>query len=857
MTQTALLRPEATHESAAGQTAIPQPVAPSGLPPFAWLMDAAVAKGSPTNSEVKGAPARGTHCQQAPQAVVKPTKDNSLIALVVANAAEKSTTAEISGEMGSKPTASPEQSSQRQDLESNSTLIAGNLAAMVMPLLLLQPPPNPQAKPTIANDGPTASTVQPALSSQPTNSEPKSLHVGSGLGAAVITPFRSAQATNLETKPMLGGGGLATSTIPPVLSAQTSKAERKRPLMKSGMAAMARPPASSAQPTYSETKLTLGDGGLVAIPMPPVLTLQPTKAEARSTHTDGDLVAAAMPTVLPALPTNPKTKPTLGGGEVGTIAMPPVLSAQPSNPEPKPTFAGSGVVVAAVPPFSAAQSTNAETKPTLGGGRWEAKAKIPVMSPQPPNPEAKPTLTNGGGAGMVNPPILADPWANPEPELIQARGGLEAVAMPSVLTTQPTNAESNETSAEDGLTARIMPPNQLPDDKVATGQPTRGEAPVLASAAVGPTFFSSLTRWAGVTIEENNAASPGQLSPAVSFSGQSAGQHNNVAHSSGGNPTQSEKAPQPKQVPEANLGEALPSKIDERTRQFEPADSHLTAPTSMTQAPPIDPAALAEQAGEQATPYLRLPLAERATPGQANPSSPPEPAVVGTSAASQGEQMKKLNKPANISALAENNLPATGVAAGPEFKLPFINKKWVFENDADRAREKTVVESLGSSMRDSLIRMDKVETPPEPVRTGEFLSKTQALVTELAVRLKQIDGQSLSAVVRIDEHLEMAFRLKMQDGQVEVCAQCQRGDGSILQAHWPELQKQLATQGIRLTTSGGESPAPQTNHQDQGARGQPQPWVDNEAPRPAAKPGLNKPRLANLNANRRGWECWA
>jgi hypothetical protein len=56
----------------------------------------------------------------------------------------------------------------------------------------------------------------------------------------------------------------------------------------------------------------------------------------------------------------------------------------------------------------------------------------------------------------------------------------------------------------------------------------------------------------------------------------------------------------------------------------------------------------------------------------------------------------------------------------------------------------------------------------------------------------------MMVVLRPDQHTELVLKLRLDEGAVHIAAQCESGDIRQLSSNWNELQKSLASQGVRL-----------------------------------------------------------
>jgi hypothetical protein len=66
------------------------------------------------------------------------------------------------------------------------------------------------------------------------------------------------------------------------------------------------------------------------------------------------------------------------------------------------------------------------------------------------------------------------------------------------------------------------------------------------------------------------------------------------------------------------------------------------------------------------------------------------------------------------------------------------------------------------------------------------------------LEFRRLNAESMSVVMRPDANTEIQLSLRLIGDQVEVFAHWTRGDASLVQSHWSQMQESLASQGIRL-----------------------------------------------------------
>lgn len=143
------------------------------------------------------------------------------------------------------------------------------------------------------------------------------------------------------------------------------------------------------------------------------------------------------------------------------------------------------------------------------------------------------------------------------------------------------------------------------------------------------------------------------------------------------------------------------------------------------------------------------------------------------------------------------------------------------------------------------------------------LEKLESQIQHCAVRVEQAQPHFLAVTIRPDAHTELRLQLSMQNEQVQVKAECQRGDFAALEKDWGQLQKSLSDHGIRLGgleqgstfSSEGKWSAQHFEHPEQRYRN------PEEEKEPAMTLSSTKPQPARpraLRASQAGaWETWA
>ena len=112
-------------------------------------------------------------------------------------------------------------------------------------------------------------------------------------------------------------------------------------------------------------------------------------------------------------------------------------------------------------------------------------------------------------------------------------------------------------------------------------------------------------------------------------------------------------------------------------------------------------------------------------------------------------------------------------------------------------------------------------------------------------------------VIRPGPGMQLALDLHMRDSGIEVQASLNRGDYDFLNTHWPELQQQLETRGVRLAPLNHptQSGANGFEHAERRARKEERTPAEILAELPLVTPASSSAKPARLAA--RGWQSWA
>ena len=119
---------------------------------------------------------------------------------------------------------------------------------------------------------------------------------------------------------------------------------------------------------------------------------------------------------------------------------------------------------------------------------------------------------------------------------------------------------------------------------------------------------------------------------------------------------------------------------------------------------------------------------------------------------------------------------------------------------------------------------------PQSVESGlPVLERTREFVSLQVMRLQEENADEMRVVIKPEAGLQLSLHLQQRGGGVEVEATLNHGNFELLSRHWPELQQQLESRGVRLapladskTSFGGGSEGfrqPTTSHGQQNRDG--------------------------------------
>ena len=290
-----------------------------------------------------------------------------------------------------------------------------------------------------------------------------------------------------------------------------------------------------------------------------------------------------------------------------------------------------------------------------------------------------------------------------------------------------------------------------------------------------------------------------------------------------------------------------------------------------------------------AVPAMGEPLQIKGRPAtifiKVDPSSAPvlnsdtAPSADGMTVAQQDVNVKMATKKTDFTGAAEQKLPgAAGVgtqaAAAPV--RPGVSQKTASaagENLPARVKNRGgLVSEVGTELpadaaAAKTVLPETLNLPRLAPAGTTSLERTQEMVALQVVRLHESGADELRVVIKPDAGLQLSLNLRQGDGVVEVRAVLDRGNFDLLNRHWPELQQQLESRGMRVAplscadeNFGGGSEGfrqPTTPHGQHAGD-------DADFDSASAEPAVLAPGLPTATATAsasatlaRNWETWA
>jgi hypothetical protein len=185
------------------------------------------------------------------------------------------------------------------------------------------------------------------------------------------------------------------------------------------------------------------------------------------------------------------------------------------------------------------------------------------------------------------------------------------------------------------------------------------------------------------------------------------------------------------------------------------------------------------------------------------------PSADGMTVAQQDVNVKMATKKTDFTGAAEQKLPgAAGVgtqaAAAPV--RPGVSQKTASaagENLPARVKNRGgLVSEVGTELpadaAAKTVLPEALNLPRLAPAGTTSLERTQEMMASQVVRLHESGVDELRVVIKPDAGLQLSLNLRQGDGVVEVRAVLDRGNFDLLNRHWPELQQQLESRGMRV-----------------------------------------------------------
>jgi hypothetical protein len=182
------------------------------------------------------------------------------------------------------------------------------------------------------------------------------------------------------------------------------------------------------------------------------------------------------------------------------------------------------------------------------------------------------------------------------------------------------------------------------------------------------------------------------------------------------------------------------------------------------------------------------------------PGSAGGPGITGISSAQQQLAMQKAEEMNVFSASAEQNLPAppasvTGEELPASITHPLNSLPGQRKADPALATDSSV--SLAPSPTQTASSAAASSQWPSEMSLRS-LERTHDLISLHAFRLRDSGADSMQVVIKPGPDLQLSLSLQMRDGGIDMRATLNRGDFDMLNRHWPDLQHQLESRGVRL-----------------------------------------------------------
>jgi hypothetical protein len=217
----------------------------------------------------------------------------------------------------------------------------------------------------------------------------------------------------------------------------------------------------------------------------------------------------------------------------------------------------------------------------------------------------------------------------------------------------------------------------------------------------------------------------------------------------------------------------------------------------------------------------KKPVVQDARNGVENSGESPEPATIiikvgssaewdlppetfkladGTPVAQQEMSMKMVTKKIKIAEVTQQKLPGTAAPAAGQNLSGSLDGA---DNASPSKNGSEPVSAMGAEIPTNaaaikIISQEAANLPePAPAATP-LLERTREMMALQVVRLHENGADELRLVIKPDAGTQLSLNLQQRSDGVEVRAVLDRGNFDLLNRHWPELQQQLETRGVRV-----------------------------------------------------------
>ena len=171
----------------------------------------------------------------------------------------------------------------------------------------------------------------------------------------------------------------------------------------------------------------------------------------------------------------------------------------------------------------------------------------------------------------------------------------------------------------------------------------------------------------------------------------------------------------------------------------------------------------------------------------------------GTAVARQDNTMKMALKKTKYSSV-EQKLPGSAAVATGE-KLPVPQLRILAREHAGDRSELVLPGSVAILAGDNAAKPfvpEIMDLPRITPNSPPYVQRTQEMISLQVMRLHETGADVMRVVIKPDAGLQLSLQLQQRDGGVEVQAVLERGNFGLLNRHWPDLQQQLESRGVRV-----------------------------------------------------------